>query len=56
MQHVLLLRNGNLYSIYTIKVESSLILKSLNQKFPLFLKSLNKQSIQYFIKGSKVSK
>ena len=53
-QHVFLLRNGNLYSIYAFQIKSSL--KSINQEFLLLLKSLNKQSIQYLIKRIKVSK
>ena len=44
-QHVFLLRNDNLYSIYTFQIKSSLFL--------LFLKSLNKQFIQYLIKEVK---
>ena len=45
-QHVFLLRNDDLYSIYTFQIEFDL--KSINQEFVLFLKSLNKRSIHYF--------
>ena len=41
------MRNDNLYFIYTFLYEFDL--KSINQQFLLFRKSLNKQSIQYFI-------
>ena len=48
-QNVFLLRNDNLYSIYTFQIISNQIefgLTSINQEFRLFCKSLNKQSIQ----------
>ena len=39
--------DGNLYSIYTFQIKSSL--ESINLEFFLFLKSINKQCIQCFI-------
>ena len=36
-----------IYSIYTFQIEFDL--KSTNQEFLLFRKSLNKQFIQYFV-------
>ena len=45
-QHNFLLRNDDLYSIYTFQIEFDL--KSINQEFLLFLKLLKKHSIQYF--------
>ena len=40
-RNVFLLRNGDLYSIYTFQIKSSFYLKSINQEFLFFSKSLN---------------
>ena len=48
-QHLFQLCNDDLSSIYTFQTIFEFDFKSINQEFILFRKSLNKQSIQYFI-------